>query len=191
MFWPRLGSANKGTLFPNKYQSLSKFQVFFFNGFWPKKHFTAKSRNGRFSVMSLWVILWWPRRSYQVLLTTDYVMRVPKLLHTPEKIWIWGPKTANLAQNMQFGSFWAKHWHFWPISSHARPKHNASLVPRWFFRYVGTKTFASSRKNQDFYPKTANNWHLWSFLVKYWPIWSIGCHGRPKSNANKVPRWFL
>ena len=37
MFWPRLGSANKGTLFPNKYQSLSKFQVFFFNGFWPKK----------------------------------------------------------------------------------------------------------------------------------------------------------
>ena len=38
--------------------------------------------------------------------------------------------------NMHFWSFWAKYWHFWPISSHARPRHDANKVPRWFFRYV-------------------------------------------------------
>ena len=30
---------------------------------------------------------------------------------------------------------------FWPIWFHARPKNNASKLPMWFFRYVGTKTF--------------------------------------------------
>ena len=29
---------------------------------------------------------------------------------------------------------------------------------RWFFRYVGTKTFASSCKNQDFWPKNGQIW---------------------------------
>ena len=53
-------------------------------------------------------------------------------------------KTAIIQLKM---AFLAKYWHFWPIWSHARPINNASKVPRWFFCYVGTKTFASSRKN--------------------------------------------
>ena len=43
------------------------------------------------------------------------IMWVPKLLLTPVKIRIFGPKRPNLVQNMHFWSFWAKYWHFWPI----------------------------------------------------------------------------
>ena len=55
---------------------------------------------------------------------------------------------------MHFWSFWAKYWHFLPISSHARPKTNVNKVPRWVFRYVGNKTFDFSSKKRIFCPKT-------------------------------------
>ena len=44
----------KSIPFQNKYQSLSKVWVFFFwknTEFWPKKYFSAKQKNGRFSVI--------------------------------------------------------------------------------------------------------------------------------------------
>ena len=43
----------KSCLFPNKYQSLKKFWVIFWvkMHFWPKKHFLAERKNGRFSVI--------------------------------------------------------------------------------------------------------------------------------------------
>ena len=54
-----------------------------------------------------------------------------------------------------FGHFGpTKYWHFWPISSLAQPNYNANKVPRWFFRCVGTKTFAVSEKIWIFCPKT-------------------------------------
>ena len=40
---------------------------------------------------------------------------VPKRLPPPQKIRIFGPKTAKFGQNMHFWLFWAKHWLFWPI----------------------------------------------------------------------------
>ena len=62
------------------------------------------------------------------------VKYVPQILLIPVKIRIFGPKLA----------FLAKYCHFWPIWSHARPKNKGNKVPRCCFRYVGTKTFASS-----------------------------------------------
>ena len=54
MFWPRPEKVfkKKSWLFPNKYQSLKKFWVIFLvkTHFWPKKHFSAKRKNIRFSV---------------------------------------------------------------------------------------------------------------------------------------------
>ena len=53
------------------------------------------------------------------------------------KIRIFGQKMAKFGPKL---TFLAKYWHFWPISSHARPKNNnKKKVTRWFFRYVGTK----------------------------------------------------
>ena len=47
----------KSCLFPNKYQSLKKFWVIFWvkTLFWPKKHFSAECKNGRFSVILAWI----------------------------------------------------------------------------------------------------------------------------------------
>ena len=61
-------------------------------------------------------------------------------------------KRPNLVQNMHFLSFWAK-WHFWPISSHARPKNNMNKVPRWVFCYASNKTFDLSSIKRIFCQK--------------------------------------
>ena len=37
----------------------------------------------------------------------------------PKELGFLAPKQPNLVQNMHFWSFWAKYWHFWPISSNA------------------------------------------------------------------------
>ena len=62
----------------------------------------------------------------------------------PKKNWILGPKTAKFGPKL---AFWAKYRHFWPIWSNAWPKNNADKLSRWFFHYVGTKTFTYSHKN--------------------------------------------
>ena len=55
MFWPRPEKLfkEKSCLFPNKYQSLKKFWVFFGDKmhFWPKYYFSAELKYGRFSVI--------------------------------------------------------------------------------------------------------------------------------------------
>ena len=63
-------------------------------------------------------------------------------------------KWPNLVQNLHFWSFWAKYCHFLHILSNARPKNNASKVPRWVFRYVSNKTFDFSSKKRIFCPET-------------------------------------
>ena len=68
-------------------------------------------------------------------------MLVPKLLLTPIKIWIFGPKMAKIGPKYAFLGILGQILTFLPISSHARPKTNENKVPRWVFRYVGNKTF--------------------------------------------------
>ena len=69
---------------------------------------------------------------------------IPKVLLHPPKKWIFGPKTAKFVPKL---AFLAKHGHFWPIWPNVRPKNNLNKLPRWFFSYVGTKTFTYSHKN--------------------------------------------
>ena len=49
----KIKAVEKSCLFTNKYQSLKKFWVIFWvkTHFWPKKHFSAERKNGRFSVI--------------------------------------------------------------------------------------------------------------------------------------------
>ena len=68
-----------------------------------------------------------------------------------------------------------------------QPENNANKVPRLFFRNMGTKTFASSQKHYDFWPKTAKFGPIYAFLVilgKFDPM------SAQKNNANKVAGWF-
>ena len=74
-------------------------------------------------------------------------------------------KLGFLAHKRPNFAFLAKYWHFWLIWSHGRPKTDANKVPRWFFCSVGTKTFAFSRKNLDFWPKKAKFGPKSAFMV--------------------------
>ena len=93
----------------------------------------------------------------------------------------------------------AKYWHFWASWSHARPKNNANKVPRWFFCYVVTKTFASFRKNKEFWPKMTKFCPKYAFLGTYnrpcrfiWcPIgWLVGGCGA-QAVSRKTPIYCL
>ena len=68
-------------------------------------------------------------------------MLVPKLLLTPIKIRIFGPKTDKFGPKYAFWVILAQILTFFAHFVHARPKTNANKVPRWVFRYVGNKTF--------------------------------------------------
>ena len=46
-----------------------------------------------------------------------------------------------------------------------------------------SEVFSSSQRQLLSSPKMA-------FLAKYWHFWPIWSHARPKTNANKVPKWF-
>ena len=94
-------------------------------------------------------------------------MLVPKLLLTPIKIRILGPKTAKFGPKYAFFVILGQILAFLPILSHTRPKTNASKVPRWVFHLVGNKTFDFSSKN------FAQNWLFCSFWA--WPCWLIWC----------------
>ena len=90
----------------------------------------------------------------------------------------------NLVQNMHFWSFEPKIGIFSLFCPTSDQKKNANKVPRWFFRYVGTKTFLPPGKIRIFRSKTAKFNPKLKFLAHlvWWP---------PKINANKVPRWFF
>ena len=81
--------------------------------------------------------------------------------------------------------FWAKYWHFLPISSHTRSKNNANKVPRWVFHYVGNKTFDVFSKKfsmvsqwncyiwNEFTPKfRLNSTFFWQARLQN-PFWSL------------------
>ena len=72
-------------------------------------------------------------------------------------------------------------WHFW-------------IKTRWFFHYVGTKTFASSWKIRIFGPKATKFGPKYAFLVILGQILAFLAHvsnARPKYNVNKVLRWVF
>ena len=113
-------------------------------------------------------------------------MRVPKLSLTPKRIRTSGPKTAEFGIFDQLLACLA-------IWSHALPK-NANKVPRWVFRYMGSKTVASSHKIRIFSQKTAKFGPKYAFLVILGQILPylinlILC--QTKNHAKKVPRWFF
>ena len=145
----------------------------------------------------------WPKNNADKLSRWFSVMLVPKLLLTPIKIRIFGPKTAKFgpksaflvilgqilpffahfrpyrpiwAAPSMFWSFWAKYWHFWPTLSHARPKNNANKVPRLFLRYVGTKNdqiWPNIDIFGEFGPGHAGLFN--ALLWVGWWLWRAGC----------------
>ena len=110
------------------------------------------------------------------------VMLVPKLLLTPIKIRIFGPKTAKFGPKSAFlvilGQILPFFAHFvqWPT------KNNVNKVPRWVFRYVGNKTFDFSSKKKGFFapkrPNLAQNWHFWSIWPGHASLFSALLVGR-------------
>ena len=93
------------------------------------------------------------------------VMLVPKLLLTPLKIRIFGPKTAKIGQKYAYLVILGQILPFLHILSNARPKNNVNKVPRWVFRYVGSKAYDFSSKKKDFLPKNDQFWPKIGILV--------------------------
>ena len=97
------------------------------------------------------------------------VMLVPKLLLTPIKIRIFGPKTAKFGPKYAFLVILGQILPFLHILSNARPKNNVNKVPRWVFRYVGNKTFDFSSKKKDFLPKNDQIWPKTGIFGQFGP----------------------
>ena len=105
-------------------------------------------------------------------------MWVPKLLLTPVKIRNFGTKTSKFCQNMHFGSFWAKYWHFLPIWPHAWRLEVYQPVEffLWFFRikrlrgYQGYRGYRGYDSHQGVFPSSNLRLHgygvtsLWNFF---------------------------
>ena len=64
---------------------------------------------------------------------------------------IWGPLAKNHALLVILGQILTFLAHLVPCLT-KKTMQIANNLPRWFFRYMGTKTFASSHKNLDFWP---------------------------------------
>ena len=77
-------------------------------------------------------------------------MLVPKLLLTPIKIRIFGPKTAKFGPKPAFLVISGQILPFLHILSNVRPKNIVNKLPGWVFRYVGNKTFDFSSKKRIF-----------------------------------------
>ena len=74
-------------------------------------------------------------------------MLVPKLLLTPIKIRIFGPKTAKIGPKSAFLVILGQILPFFAHFVQCPKKNNVNKVPRWVFCYVGNKTFDFSSKN--------------------------------------------
>ena len=96
-------------------------------------------------------------------------MLVPKLLLTPIKIRIFGPKTAKFGPKYAFLVILGQILPFLHILSNARPKNNVNKVPRWVFRYVGNKAYDFSSKKKDFLPKNDQIWPKIGIFVHFGP----------------------
>ena len=143
------------------------------NIFWPNiKASVSPKFQQEPGPLSLWVIFLMART-----VSTSFVDQGPKLRVLVLAKWEWpemakkprwAQRNGPLARKRKFFSGWSEwkscspgytgdmpcrqklRFQIWPIWSRARPKNNANTVPRWSFRYVGTKTFASSRKKLGF-----------------------------------------
>ena len=140
---------------------------------WPKLAFWAKYRH-------FWPI-WsnaWPKNDANKLSLWFSVMLVPKLLLTPIKIRIFGPKTAKLGPKSAFLVILGQILPFLHILSNDSPKTNVNEVPRWVFRYVDSKTFDFSSKEIGVFaqkrPNLAQNWHFRPLLAHLVPCWWVG-----------------
>ena len=96
-------------------------------------------------------------------------MWLPKLLLTPIKIRIFGPKTAKFGRKSAFLVILGQILPFLHILSNARPKNNVNKMPRWVFRYVGNKTYDFSSKKKDFLPKKVQIWPENGIFVHFGP----------------------
>ena len=85
-------------------------------------------------------------------------MLLPKLLLTPIKIRLFGPKMAKFGPKSAFLVILGQ---ILPVLSNARPKNNVNKVPRWVFLFVGNKTFDFSCKKKDFLPKIGIFGQFW------------------------------
>ena len=101
-------------------------------------------------------------------------MLVPKLLLTPIKIRIFGPKTAKFGPKYAFLVILGQILPFLHILSNAQPKNNVNKVPRWVFRYVGNKSFDFSSKKKDFLPKNDQILHFFSLAAHLVSCWWVG-----------------
>ena len=117
-------------------------------------------------------------------------MLVPKLLLTPIKIRIFGPKMAKFGPKYAFLVILGQILPFLHILSNARPKNNVNKVLRWVFRYVGNKAYDFSSKKKDFLPQNDQIWpkigifgqfgpgHAGLFNALLWVgwwLWRAGC----------------
>ena len=117
--------------------------------FGPKLAFWAKYRH----FCPIWSKAW-PKNDANKLSRWFSVMLVPKLLLTPIKIRIFGPKTAKFGPKYAFLVISGQILPFFAHFVQCWPKNNVNKVPRWVFRYVGNKTFDFSSKKRIFGPET-------------------------------------
>ena len=150
--------------------------------FGPKLAFWAKYRH----FYPIWSKAW-PKNDANKLSRWFSVMLVPKLLLTPIKNSIFGPKTAKFGPKYAFLVIFGQILPFLHILSNARPKNNVNKMPRWVFRYVGNKTFYFSSKKKDFLPKNDQIWPKTGIFGQFgpglfsalwwvgWWLWRAGC----------------
>ena len=108
----------------------------------------------------------------------------------PLQLGILAQKQPDLAQIMYLWSFRAKHWHLWPIWSHANNEHWTRCQGGFSVTWV-PKLLLPPVKIRIFGPKTAQFGSILAFSAKYWHSWTILSHARPKNNGNKVPQWLF
>ena len=87
-------------------------------------------------------------------------MLVPKLLLTPLKIRIFGPKTAKIGPKYAFLVIFGQILAF--LAQYVLTKNNANIiwVPNLSFSPVRIRIFVQKRSN------LARNWHFWSFWAR-------------------------
>ena len=84
-------------------------------------------------------------------------------------------KRPKFAHTMPLWSFWAKYWHFLPISPHARPKNNQTRCLGGFSGMWVPNLLLPLVKVKNFGPKKAKFGPQYAFSGTYWPCRFIWC----------------
>ena len=132
------------------------------------------------SYLRFWLI--WchalPKNNTSVVPRWFFDIWVPKLW--PQKIKLFGPKTAKFGQR---NGIFAKYCPLWPIWCHAWQKMQKKCLGGFFI--CGYQSFHSLPKSLGF---LAPNRPKYAVLAKYLPFRSIWSHAWPKI-ASEKPRW--